>query len=685
MKQLLLISLALWTTACGTTRPDPGAAAEARSEGHASDSPIYLWEVTDRAGASVAFLLGSAHMTTVGTTIDQAVVDAYRSAALLAVELDLDTLDPMETQQRFLHYARYPEGTSLADVLEPEDLKRVLQAASTSGLPPDYVQQMKPWAVALTLAVLATQRVHQQDPPPRAGPTGDAGDAERAKPLGIGIDRYFTSRAKAESRRVVALETMDEQLKAISSASPELQKQGLLEILPVLEAGESPLLSVIDDYNRGQLDTPEAYFTSEDGTNNADMTAYRRATIDSRNALMVERVDAMLRRGERPFVVVGALHMLGEQGIPAMLRARGYTVSPIAPTGEGVALELPKESPLRLPTARLLRTEIAWPTPPVRQLDSDNPGVIMSIIEHAGVTLLYTEARAPAATITNLHEYYEHNVEKLAGATPNATTLTSEVVWQGPIKLSRFRTTSPTITIAGSQAWVDGKHHLFVTMVPTPKLTPEAEAVMTDAVNSFTVLTYEQADAAAARKPIVASLETALVGWLKPVGGCGLERMRAAGTLTETLRGDCVLDLGACISACKAGSGVKCVSAGNALQAAGESPAVVEALFSKACELGMVEGCGSQAGNALVSELRKTYGRDEAVGQCAADTLSAGCVKREPWSCAFAGLASAHGVGTTKSQELASTMWKLACTLDPSVCETVEQLRASVPKGSAPR
>ena len=58
----------------------------------------------------------------------------------------------------------------------------------------------------------------------------------------------------------------------------------------------------------------------------ADDRALLAALNDERNPALAERIDALHREGQRVFAAVGALHMTGPQALPALLRARGFTV-----------------------------------------------------------------------------------------------------------------------------------------------------------------------------------------------------------------------------------------------------------------------------------------------------------------------------------------------------------------------
>jgi uncharacterized protein YbaP (TraB family) len=51
--------------------------------------------------------------------------------------------------------------------------------------------------------------------------------------------------------------------------------------------------------------------------------------LTERNVAMVQRIERMLANGDRVFVAVGAMHMVGEDGIPALLGAKGYEVRPL--------------------------------------------------------------------------------------------------------------------------------------------------------------------------------------------------------------------------------------------------------------------------------------------------------------------------------------------------------------------
>ena len=53
------------------------------------------------------------------------------------------------------------------------------------------------------------------------------------------------------------------------------------------------------------------------------------ALLVARNRAWAKRVAAMLREGKRPFVAVGAAHVVGAKGLPALLGADGFQLKRI--------------------------------------------------------------------------------------------------------------------------------------------------------------------------------------------------------------------------------------------------------------------------------------------------------------------------------------------------------------------
>jgi uncharacterized protein YbaP (TraB family) len=116
-------------------------------------------------------------------------------------------------------------------------------------------------------------------------------------------------------------------LKGDPAAAPEAIDAALRQ----LELGESRamLLRIARVWDEGRAEELERY---AQWCGCADTDADRQALVrllDERNAPLAERIVAEHAAGRRVFAAVGALHMVGPVGLPALLAARGFQVQRI--------------------------------------------------------------------------------------------------------------------------------------------------------------------------------------------------------------------------------------------------------------------------------------------------------------------------------------------------------------------
>jgi hypothetical protein len=134
--------------------------------------------------------------------------------------------------------------------------------------------------------------------------------------------------ARSAGLRIVALESVHQQIEALLPADPAQMQRLLDQGLDQLERGQaSPVLRrLAAAWAAGDLDTLARY---EQWCECADDEASRewlRRLNDGRNAELAAGIDALHRRGLRVFAAVGALHMTGPQALPKLLQQRGFKV-----------------------------------------------------------------------------------------------------------------------------------------------------------------------------------------------------------------------------------------------------------------------------------------------------------------------------------------------------------------------
>ena len=284
LRLCLALVAALWLSACG-----PADHAEDRA--WPMPSPA-LWEVT-APGGQKAWLFGTVHSLPEGVKWRSEAVDgAFAEAGLLVVEIaELgDTAQSFAAFQRYAYSPGLPQLTRRVPAESREQIEALLERAG--GREGDYAE-MESWAAAMVLA--GGVRI---------------GDPER------GVDRQLLARGKP----VEGLESYAAQF-ALFDALPPSEQSDLLLAVAREAAAPDPALA-LEHWLTGDTAALEAL--GRDGL--LGDPELRAALMDGRNRAWMEQLVPLIEEGKRPFVAVGAAHMLGDAGLPALLAARGYTV-----------------------------------------------------------------------------------------------------------------------------------------------------------------------------------------------------------------------------------------------------------------------------------------------------------------------------------------------------------------------
>lgn len=286
-KSVLLLSLALAVA---------GACARADAA-----SNNFLWKAS--RGQSVVYLVGSVHLLSKDYYPLSPVLDAaFRESDLLVEEVDLGEMETADSQLQILMRGMLPSGQALDKVIAPATLAMVSRRVSDLGLPLEPLKRFKPWMLALTLLGLEWQKAGFD-------PT-------------LGLDKHFYDRAHAEGKPVQGLETLDFQLSRFDDMTMNEQDRMLSSTLKELETQKAAVTALADAWKNGDAATVERIVLQD---LKQEPRMYQVLLVD-RNRDWMPQIDALFARRGRAFIVVGAAHLVGPDGLLAMLRAKGYTV-----------------------------------------------------------------------------------------------------------------------------------------------------------------------------------------------------------------------------------------------------------------------------------------------------------------------------------------------------------------------
>ncbi|MDF1563587.1 MAG: TraB/GumN family protein [Deltaproteobacteria bacterium] len=305
---LLALTLAALLAPAGALHaegPAPaGKAAAKPAKAGAASGPHFLWTVKGKEGGELT-LLGSVHLGDPSLyPLPAAMEKRFEAAEVVAVEADVDGVDPATTQSLLLSEGMLTDGSSLSDHLPPETYSAVTQSAAKAGMTMLALDRMKPWLAAVTLMGVVLQK---------AGITGK-----------YGVERYFLKKARGE-KPIVELEGVLAQLKLFASFDEKEQAAFLsytLEDLSLLTEETQKLLAA---WKAGDL----AYMVKllDEIREGEDTRAIYDVLFLHRNERMTEKLDGYLKSGKRHFVIVGAAHLVGDDGLPSMMKKRGHTVT----------------------------------------------------------------------------------------------------------------------------------------------------------------------------------------------------------------------------------------------------------------------------------------------------------------------------------------------------------------------
>ena len=267
----------------------------------ADGQPVSMWLIEGQANR--VYMLGSVHLLRKQDhPLPEVMEEAYQDAEALIMELDMDDLDPAALQAATNRMGLLDDGVTLKDVIGEEAWDTALAAAEEIRIPLDMMSQSEPWLAAITIEQLILMRLG-------------------FNPL-YGIELHMTTQAVADGKPITGLETAVEQLGFFDDMSVEAQTDLLMQTLTESrEAGEL-MDEMIEAWRNGDVGYLEENMLAE----MAEYEELYATIVVDRNRRWVDDIVELLDDEDDYLVIVGALHMVGEDGVPTLLSERGIEI-----------------------------------------------------------------------------------------------------------------------------------------------------------------------------------------------------------------------------------------------------------------------------------------------------------------------------------------------------------------------
>ncbi|ADH99545.1 TraB/GumN family protein [Salisediminibacterium selenitireducens] len=263
------------------------------------DSKGLFYEVTHNE--QQVYLFGSIH---VGDDhlypIREEVMDAFYNADSLSVELDINQIDEMALSQQMMNTGMLSEDETLSDFITDDMIEDVTQYLSQLMIPEPMITQFEPWFLTMLLNDYAQMQSDY---------TSEGG-----------IDQYFINLAESDDLPIMELESAEDQISAIAGAPMDEQIDGLQGALDTMDIYEEELTQMMNLWRSGNREIFEQLRAYD--------SEYGSQMMNERDQQMTEVIESYLNSdsGDHYFVVVGALHLAGENSIPYLLEDKGYDV-----------------------------------------------------------------------------------------------------------------------------------------------------------------------------------------------------------------------------------------------------------------------------------------------------------------------------------------------------------------------
>lgn len=267
--------------------------------------PVYadtfVWKVTK--GADELYIGGTIHVLSpsdypLPVEYDQ----AYRQADAVILETDLQRLQTPQMQQLMLSKMTYSDGRTLKQVLNKKTYQALEAFFEDRNMSMAAVQQFKPGMASMMMTMLELQRLGL---------------------AGVGVDQFYTNKARVDKKALGQLESVEQQLDFLAGMGEGQESELIDYTLRDLKKLTEFFNALKQAWRKGDVKSLETLGITE---LKQQFPQVYNSLLVQRNNAWIPQIESMLKTKEVEFVLVGALHLVGDDGVIEQLIDRGYSV-----------------------------------------------------------------------------------------------------------------------------------------------------------------------------------------------------------------------------------------------------------------------------------------------------------------------------------------------------------------------
>jgi len=260
-----------------------------------------VWRV--QKGDSVIYLGGTCHLLREADyPLPTEFEKAYKAAEMVVFETDIARLNDPATQQKLLAKAMYADGSTLERHLSPKVYAELKAYCEANGIPLQAFSQLKPSLLMVTLTVMELSKL---------------GVSQR------GVDQYFHEKAVRDKKGVEGLESVDEQINYVVSMADGSENEFVSRSLEEMKDLKEEFDLLLQAWRTGDSVKLDELMVAEMKMRHPVLYG---KLITARNRNWLPLIEGYQKTPKTEFILVGAAHLVGADGILAALKKKGYTV-----------------------------------------------------------------------------------------------------------------------------------------------------------------------------------------------------------------------------------------------------------------------------------------------------------------------------------------------------------------------
>lgn len=263
-----------------------------------------VWKVTK--GDHELYIAGTIHVLSESDyPLPDEFARAYANADKLVLETDMKSLESAAFQQQMLAKLSYPAGQNLQQQLSPEVYAALQAFCASRQLSMQMINRFRPSMLSIILTMHELKRLNF---------------------AGSGVDKYFADKAELDHKRLGQLETAMAQLDYIAGMGAGREDEFVRYILEDMQTLAEFMQAMKAAWRAGDITAMQELGITELRREFPQLYA---SLLVERNNNWLPQIKQLITNDEVELVMVGALHLAGEEGILQQLKLAGFKVVPL--------------------------------------------------------------------------------------------------------------------------------------------------------------------------------------------------------------------------------------------------------------------------------------------------------------------------------------------------------------------